>query len=241
MSFVQLLKKQAFKVFSGDWTKEENETFISLIETNPGCSLVDLGSGEGRLTKLFAKKAKATKVVGVEGGPLPKGKSAITFVRSDINHKLPFKNGQFDVVISHFSLEHLYNTGLFLQESRRILKKGGYMLIATDNLANWMNVAALIMGWQPFVSTYGVSSRMLGNPMAVGGSFIVKDLSLLGLLSHNKVLSYQMIIDALKEYGFEVEDVRGIGYLIFGGWISKLLCRLDVRHSHLLIAKARKN
>lgn len=238
----KLLKKYAFFIFSQSWTQEENKAFLSLISKKNGSSLVDLGCGDGRLTLLFADKAKAEKIVGVEPGKIKRfiNNKKIKVISANLNHPLPFKDNSFDIVVSHFSLEHLYNIDVFIKESKRILKKGGYTLVATDNLASWPNILALIMGWQPFTTTYGVANKSLGNPFAVGGDFEIEEGDSIGELSHNKVLAYQMLGDAYREYGFRVKSITGVGYFPFYGALSRLFCKIDKRHAHLLIIKAYK-
>lgn len=238
---LKIIKQYSKNLFTS-WTKEEQMQFSSLLEEKKGCSFIDLGAGDGRLTMQFAKACKAGKIIGVDSGSLRRkiGLRKMSFVAANLNKKLPFRSNSFDVVISHFSLEHLYNTGVFIKESKRILKKGGYAVVATDNLSNWPNVISLIMGWQPSVSAYGVASKVLGNPLALQGDFTIEKESELGELSHNKVLAYKMLLDAYKEYGFQIEKIEGIGYFPFYGFISRLFCWLDTRHAHWLIIKARK-
>jgi SAM-dependent methyltransferase len=238
----KLLKKYAFFIFSQSWTQDENEAFFSLIKKKNGSALADLGCGDGRLTLKFADKAGAAKVVGVEPGKIKRfiNKKKVKIISANLNHPLPFKDNSFDIVISHFSLEHLYNVDVFIKESKRILKKGGYTLVATDNMASWPNIMSLIMGWQPFTTTYGVANKPLGNPFAVGGDFEVEEGDSIGELSHNKVLAYQMLGDAYREYGFKVRSITGVGYFPFYGALSRFFCKIDTRHAHLLIIKAYK-
>jgi SAM-dependent methyltransferase len=47
--------------------------------------------------------------------------------------KYPFKDNTFDVVYSRCNFEHLSNPKHFLTESYRILKKGGILILITDN------------------------------------------------------------------------------------------------------------
>lgn len=51
--------------------------------------------------------------------------------------RLPFPNGTFDEVYSAFFVEHLKNTHLALNEMVRVLKKGGKLIIKTDNAGFW--------------------------------------------------------------------------------------------------------
>lgn len=47
--------------------------------------------------------------------------------------KLPFKSNYFDVVYCKNVLEHLTNPGFALKEMHRVLKKGGKLILITDN------------------------------------------------------------------------------------------------------------
>ncbi|MEM2955026.1 MAG: class I SAM-dependent methyltransferase, partial [Candidatus Nanoarchaeia archaeon] len=47
--------------------------------------------------------------------------------------KLPFPDNFFDEVYSKNVLEHLKNPGFALEEMKRVLKKGGELVLITDN------------------------------------------------------------------------------------------------------------
>jgi SAM-dependent methyltransferase len=237
------VKNYASKMYS-DWTKKDTEAVLSLVEDKVD-SLIDLGCGDGRITKIVAKKTKAKEVLGLDSNPI---KCGIKIVKGDLNGKFPFKNNSFDLALSHYSIEHLYNTGLFISETYRILKKGGYTIVATDNLSNWPNIFALLLGFQPFPMTDGICKRSVGNPFSIRANFdeVVSDKKTdldwrtSGEWSHNKVLSYGALVDAYKEFGFEIERIIGVGYFPFGGWFSKFLANIDKKHAQFLIIKARK-
>jgi len=221
----------------------DREAVLSLIEKSD--SFVDLGCGDGKMTKAAARKANAKSILGLDSLPI---KSSFKIIKGNLNRKFPFKSNSFDAVLSHYSLEHLYNSGLFISETRRILKKGGYTIVATDNLSNWPTIIALVFGFQPFSLADGICKKSIGNPLALRANFgeIVRDKKtdqdwrLSGEWSHNKVLSYQALIDSYQEYGFKIEKVIGVGYFPFGGILSKLFANIDKRHAHLLVMKARK-
>lgn len=239
---LKLFKNYAHNLFA-DWMQQDIDAVLSLIEKSD--SLVDLGCGDGKLTKAFGKKAKAKLLMGLDSFP---SKNTFKIVKGDLNRKFPFKAKSFDAVVSHYSLEHLYNTGLFISETHRILKKGGYTVVATDNLSNWPTIIALILGYQPFSLTCGIGKRSIGNPLAIRANFgevvhdrdVDLDWRLSGEWSHNKVLSYKALIESYEEYGFKIEKVIGVGYLPFKGFLSKFFANLDKRHAHLLVVKARK-
>jgi SAM-dependent methyltransferase len=239
--------KKTIKNFAGSmflsWGKSELREFIKQLEEKKRCKIVDLGCGDGRLTKVFARKCKASFVVGVEAGAIRKKiiNHKMKIISANLNKKLPLPSNTFDAVISHFSIEHLYDSGIFISETKRILRKGGYTVVATDNLSSWPNIIALLFGWQPFSTASGITERALGNPFALRSEqSLGSDCSELGELSHNKVMAYKMLIDAYKEFGFKIEKVIGVGYFPASGKIANILGSLDKRHSHFLILKARK-
>ncbi|HLC58412.1 MAG TPA: class I SAM-dependent methyltransferase [Candidatus Nanoarchaeia archaeon] len=52
--------------------------------------------------------------------------------------KLPFKNNFFDIVYSKNLFEHLRNPGFVLGEMVRVLKKGGELILVTDNSSYYL-------------------------------------------------------------------------------------------------------
>lgn len=230
------IKTYAGKIFSS-WVQDEIQLFESYIE--PGKRLLDMGCSDGKLTTRFAQKARSSVIWGIDG--IFRKLNNVHFMQDNLNHKWKLPSNSFDVVISHFSLEHLYNTGVFIKETKRVLKKGGYTLVATDNLSSWPNVISLFFGWQPFTTAGGIADMPLGNPIALGNPQFAEKGGRLGEFSHNKVMAYQQLYDAYRHFGFDIEIIRGVGYFPFGGALSRLFCSLDPRHAHLLILKARKS
>jgi SAM-dependent methyltransferase len=53
------------------------------------------------------------------------------------NEKLPYNDEIFDIVYSKCVFEHLKNPGITLKEMARVLKKGGEMILITDNASYW--------------------------------------------------------------------------------------------------------
>jgi SAM-dependent methyltransferase len=87
---------------------------------------------------------------------------------ADLNDGLPFDDERFDVVVSNQVLEHLADTDAFVSEVARVLRPGGVAAVSTENLASWHNIAALLLGWQPFSLSNVTSARAgLGNPLAL--------------------------------------------------------------------------
>lgn len=234
-----MIKNYLGSIFS-DWADHSIEAVISQLEK--GGKVLDLGCGDGKLTLQLTRKMKPDTLIGVDAF----GKNnKFKIIKADLNRDLPFKDESFDAVISNYSLEHLYNTGVFISETFRILKKGGYTVVATDNLASWPAIASLMMGFQPSTLASGIAENAIGNPFALRSHETLDSKFALqwrnaGEYSHNKVLAYQALVDAYRAFGFEIENVTGAGYFPFKGVLSKIMAKIDKRHSHLLVLKARK-
>jgi SAM-dependent methyltransferase len=100
--------------------------------------VLDDGCGGGGMCVSFAEEARA--VVGIEPGDrfrdvgrrlaAEKGVRNVRFARAD-GTVLPFRNGSFDLVLSHSVIEHVADPLAYLKEARRVLAPGGAMLLNT--------------------------------------------------------------------------------------------------------------
>jgi len=107
-------------------------------ETRKAKAILDVGCGEG--TKLNSVALNHQNATGVDIN-----RYAITLAKKKypqlnfIHHsgkKLPFKDGEFDLVYSTFALEHTQNHRLFLQETIRVLRSKGKIVILCPNFGS---------------------------------------------------------------------------------------------------------
>lgn len=144
------------------------------------------------------------------------------------------KNNSVDVITANQVIEHVPNIDHFVSELKRILKKGGYAVISTENGSSWHNIFASIMGWQIFSLT-NVSEKQsgIGNPLALhqNETFVTSSWT------HKTIFNYQGLIDLFRLYGLKIIDIKGSGYHPF----YPSLARFDVKHAHYLAIKIRKN
>lgn len=198
---------------------------------------LDVGCGDGSLSIAMAAAAQADEIHGIEFDEASKKtalQQGIRCVQHDVNvGPWPFEDAFFDVVFSNQNLEHIHNTRLYLEESLRILKPGGRIILTTPNLAAWMNVASLLMGWQPF-STTPINRLRPGNPLMALSPWPDDDRDAMG---HIRVLAYLGLLDMLRIVGFQDATVLSRGYLPFWGSLSDFVCDyIDARHGQYLVA-----
>lgn len=109
----------AFWAYSGSF-------FENIVPSRPGVVL-DIGCGEGRVTRALGERAVA--VVGIDSSPtlLQDAVGAddrANYLIGDAT-KLPFRDGSFDTVVAYNSLMDLNDMPQGIAEASRVLKVGG--------------------------------------------------------------------------------------------------------------------
>jgi predicted SAM-dependent methyltransferase len=82
------------------------------------------------------------RILNIGSGNQPYGTDRIDILPSqfttlvcDVEDGLPYAEGIFDEVYTRNLFEHIRNPGFFLNECYRVLKKGGKLILITDNAA----------------------------------------------------------------------------------------------------------
>ncbi|MFC1536435.1 class I SAM-dependent methyltransferase [Pseudomonadota bacterium] len=112
------------------------------------------------------------------------------FMSSDVSRSLPYDDNSFDFVVASEIFEHLISPLVFLEESSRVLKSGGLMLITTPNVSNIGAVVNLLRGRSNH-------ERLLRSPM-----FLVED----EWRGHIRFYSKHELGWLADRYGFEMVD-----------------------------------
>jgi SAM-dependent methyltransferase len=174
--------------------------------------IADLGAGDGLIATELRAHFPKSDIVCVEVYP-PYVKATrdrgFMVVESDLNSALKLEECAFDLVLSNQVIEHLYDTDLFLRESRRLLKPGGALIVSTENAASWHNIGALLLGWQPFsLSNVSDIRGGIGNPMGLHRS----DPGPPFPMQHHRLFSLRGLSELVAVHGFRVLQTAGAGY-----------------------------
>ncbi len=118
---------------------------------------LDAGAGENR--NIGQYDSLEFKVGADTRAPLVNRRN---FVRANLE-ALPFKGQSFDLISSHFVLEHLHNPVKVWEEWRRILKPGGKALVLTPNALNYVSFFGRLLPYRLkrylLIRFYGVSPK----------------------------------------------------------------------------------
>lgn len=114
----------------------------------PGAKVLDAGCG--RTTRLLRYRGRIGELVGVDLDETAarENEALDRFVVADLEGRLPFGTGSFDLVYANFVVEHLREPVSAFAEWRRLLRPGGYAVVLTSNRANPVVAAARLLPQQ---------------------------------------------------------------------------------------------
>ena len=145
------------------------------------CSILDVGSGLGQLTRAMARASGlGARVVGVERDAAQlaaaksfaaeAGESDLVDFRQGDAASLPLaasEVGSFDLAHARFVLEHVVDPLTVVREMKRAVRPGGRLVLQDDDhylLRLWPEPAGFSAVWQAYVQSY----IQLGNDPFVG-------------------------------------------------------------------------
>jgi SAM-dependent methyltransferase len=115
--------------------------------------VADLGAGSGRDLAIVKKLHPEAKLIAVEGGSeyaqSLAGKADEIHVRNIERDRLPFRDGEVDLIIANQVLEHTKEIFWIFHEVTRSLKLGGHFLFGVPNICSLHNRFLLLMGRHP--------------------------------------------------------------------------------------------
>ena len=160
-------------------------------------------------------------------------KRGLNVKQGNIEEKFPFNSNKFNVVYAGEVIEHLFNPDHFLEESGRVLRKDGYLIISTPNLLAWFNRILVPIGIQPLFVEPSTKSKLVG----AGPLKRFKQDSV--PVGHVRIFTLSALKDILEMHGFKILEVKGAIYE--SGFpknvlkIDKLFSKRPTLSSHLVI------
>ena len=106
---------------------------VNLIPQKSQQKILDIGCGDGVLLSLISQKTKSRRFgLDLDQASLDYAKTKVKakFIQGSAG-KIPFKNNFFDLVLATEIIEHLSQPEFMLQETYRVLKPQGKMILTT--------------------------------------------------------------------------------------------------------------
>lgn len=131
------------------------KVYVSLLQGIQGItSVCDLGSGNGYLASQLGQNGFCVTGIdasksGVEIATTHYGTDRIKFICSEIAPDLAqshLRGEQFDAVLSHDVIEHLYRPAVLIETAAALLKPGGYLIVGAPYHGYLKNVAISVLG-----------------------------------------------------------------------------------------------
>lgn len=177
------------------------DLFLELVPA-PGRRTLDLGCGEGRLSRDL--KALGHDVVGVDASPamVEAAREADPSLELHVADAaaLPFDDASFDLVVAFMSLQDVSDLDGAVRESARVLEPDGRLCLA---IVHPLNSAGLFEGDEPD-SAFVIAGSYLDESGYADA--IERDGLAVELVSVHRPL--QTYTDALADAGFVVERLR---------------------------------
>src|SRR5579862_2895782 len=144
---------------------------LRLVSRTTPHAVLDVGCGDGS-TAATIRELTGARVFGVDVSASSVaaaiGKGVDATVCEVGTEPLPHADGSLDLVYMSEVIEHLVDPDTALDDIRRVLGPGGYLLLTTPNLACLLNRILLGFGAQPFFTEVS-TRRVVGRRFAAFG------------------------------------------------------------------------
>lgn len=150
----------------------------------------------GCATGTFSKAINSAFKTGIDGSEKALSKAALVYSEvylCDLNKTLPLADKAFDLVWAGETIEHIYDTDLFVKELYRVMSAGGTLILSTPNLSSLVNRICLALGFQPFFTEVS-TVKNLGNPLRTGNN---------APAGHIRIFTARALKELLTMYGFK--------------------------------------
>jgi 2-polyprenyl-3-methyl-5-hydroxy-6-metoxy-1,4-benzoquinol methylase len=158
-----------------------------LEETRTARSVLDLGCGSGRGTRLLASSIRHVTGLDISHRPLLSAKKdcpAVGFLQAVCDGPLPFTSGSFDAVYCAEVIEHVFNPSAMVAECHRVLKPKGTLFITTPFHGLIKNLAIATIGFERHFDVEGPHIRFFTNKSLLSllrrNSFVIQRVFYLG-------------------------------------------------------------
>lgn len=169
---------------------------MRIFEVEKRGNVLDVGAGDGSLTAALKAVGFYVSACDIDPSQFKVGDMPCKTV--DLNKAWPYDDAAFDYVTAVEVIEHLENPMHMIREAKRVLRRGGKLVLTTPNIMNiFSRVKFLLVG---SFFCFGSVERKSG---------------------HINPLTYWEIKEGLEREGFKVLNVNVNRYFGLGGEETK--------------------
>ncbi len=131
------IKVNPFDHHPGEWTRENFDHHMDFFRPYTAGQLLDFGCGDGQFSHLIRPYCRQSHGVDISEAAIAKASESypdIPFQTINGEGRLPYEDAAFDTVCAMDVFEHILDTESLLEEFYRVLKPGGRLLLATNEL-----------------------------------------------------------------------------------------------------------
>lgn len=126
--------------------------YVHAARIASGRIVLDLGCNTGYGTEIVSRSA--SRIVGVDVSPVAIEAARARYASKDLDFRLidgtrlPFDDGEFDLIVSCQVIEHVVDHAQFVLELKRVLSPSGIVMFTTPNAA--LRLDPGMKPWNPF-------------------------------------------------------------------------------------------
>lgn len=170
--------------------------------------VLDIGCGRGFLLERLRERLPGTRLFGCdvsEDSTTQARALGFDARTADVATGLPFAGDSFDCVVFGEVIEHLVDPDASLVEIARVLRRDGWLVVTTPNIACWQNRILLALGVQPLFTETSLHAN-LGRRLHVLGQWYPTQ-------GHLKVFTLAALREMLEANGFAPARVYGTPFV----------------------------
>lgn len=206
---------------------------LSSIPYRKKARVFDIACGTGMLGLTFSDIVYGVDI-NVQAVRVAKKHGVRAYI-GDVEKPWKAKANTFDIVLASHIIEHVVNPDTLIEESKRLLKKNGVLIVITPNLACWFNRVLLLVGIQPLFTEVSTLDKTLGQKS------LKRFAQSKEPVGHLRLFTPLALEELLHLHGFYVVQKSGVEFGAFPPWlriIDRWIARVpSLAPSMIMVAK----
>lgn len=213
-----------------------HDVILTLSPYQPGATILDIGCGDGGVTRRVADAVGAARAIGIDVVVRNVQQAKVSTVEpilANVDGGIPLRDNSIDFIILSHVIEHVADTDRLVKECFRVLKPRGAMVVATPNLAAMPNIIYLLFGKQPAIAE--VSDEVLVGTWSVRGQAIERFGP-----AHRRIFTPGALVGLLEYHGFKRDQLVMQGFAPLRQPLMGIAGKLLGRYAWNMIVRVRK-